>query len=173
MKMEYVPPDDGDRGIGADMSDDDQRILRLWRQALSVLDARYEDKRLVRIAAQAMVDDELRAKVAQGDYVAEGEQSAPGEGEAEAGAVEVRFHVNTPETLHVVLPPRAGEIETQPVALRNDLRSRTASSDRGWFQDDFDISDTGGADPPINLPLGDGVDSVGAPTGGDTPLPPI
>lgn len=158
--MDYVPPDSGDQGVlGADMSDDDQRILRLWRESLSLLDTRYEDKRLVRIAARAMVDDELRAQLAEG-------------GHSVAGEPTVRFYVNTPETLHVVLPPRAGESEQRPGPLRDDLHSRTSASDAAWFRDDFDISDPGGADPPISLPLGDGVDSIGAPLGGDTPLPP-
>jgi hypothetical protein len=169
--MEYVPPDSGEQDvIGADMSDDDQRILRLWRESLSLLDTRYEDKRLVRIAARAMVDDELRAKLVERDYAVAEEPSAAGP--TEPRPVEVRFHVNTPEMLHVVLPPRAGEAETRPAALRDDLRSRTSARDAAWFRDDFNISDPGGLDPPIVLPLGDGVDSIGAPLGGDTPLPP-
>ncbi len=169
--MEYVPPDSGEQGvIGADMSDDDQRILRLWRESLSLPDPRYEDKRLVRIAARAMVDNELRAKLVERDLAAAEEPSAAVG--TEPYPVEVRFYLNTPETLHVVLPPRAGEAETRPAALRDDLRSRTSARDAAWFRDDFDIRDPGGVDPPISLPLADGVDSIGAPLGGDTPLPP-
>jgi hypothetical protein len=153
--MSYDPTSGGAHDVyGGGMSDDDQRILRLWRESLSLLDPRYEEKQLLRIAARAMVDDAFRE-----DFTEPEEGSEP----------RVRFHVNTPQTLNVVLPPRAGEVKQWPVAMRKALRSRT---DRGenWFSDDWNVSDTA-HDPSIVLGPGlpDGLDPGHA---GDSTVPP-
>jgi hypothetical protein len=124
--------------LGGHMSDDDQRILRLWRESLSLLDPRYEDKRLLRIAARAMVDDAFRERFADDDG-APADDAAPGL---------IRFHVNTPKTLHVVLPPRAGEAEQRPQSMRESLRSRTSTHAANYFQDNWDVNDRA-LDPPI------------------------
>jgi hypothetical protein len=169
MGMTQEPPFSGEQDvIGNDMSDDDQRILHLWRDSLILLDPRYHDKQLLQFAARAMVDDELRAKFAARD--ARDAKEAPESGGYESGLAEVRFYVNTPDTLHVVLPPRAGETEQRPRELRDALRSRTSADAESLFRDDFNISDPGGADPPIVVFPG----SDGGADGpfGDAPVPP-
>jgi hypothetical protein len=144
--MSYAPPGDGGDHdvIGGDMSDDDQQILRLWRESLSLLDPRYEDKRLLRIAARAMVDDAFREDLAKED-----EGQADGQDYEEGDAPgRLLFHVNTAKTLHVVLPPRAGEAELRPLTMRESLRSRTSANASNWFQDDWNVNDRA-LDPPI------------------------
>ncbi|MFI6513622.1 hypothetical protein ACIBCT_38965 [Streptosporangium sp. NPDC050855] len=134
--------DIGNDIIGGDMAEDDQRILRHWRDSLILLDVRYEDRRLAKIAARAMTDPVFRASALP-----------PGETEAapydDQTPVEIRFHVNTPTVLHVVLPPPAGEAARRPPSLREALRSRTSLlATAAIFNDDWNISDPG-TDPPI------------------------
>ncbi|GAA3218713.1 hypothetical protein [Actinocorallia longicatena] len=147
--------------IGGDMAEDDQRILRHWRDSLILLDLRYEDRRLAKIAARAMTDPVFRASALP-----------PGETEAvpydDQTPVEIRFHVNTPTVLHVVLPPPAGEAARRPLALRETLRSRTSLSATAaiFGNDNWNISDPGN-DPSVLLGphMPDGTDGHGHGTG--------
>jgi hypothetical protein len=144
---------DGDFGkdgkIGGHLSEEDQRMLRFWRENLSFLDSRYHEKTLLKLVARAISDEEFRDRLVNDTdaVLAECDLALP-------DGMEVRFFDNTPNALHVVLPPPAGEMEQRPVALRESLRSRTAE---GFFlfKDDFNLSDTGTRDnifPPPHPP---------------------
>jgi hypothetical protein len=79
--------------------------------------------------------------------------------------VTVKFFDNTPGTLNVVLPPRAGEMSSRPAPVREQLRSRTGVHGELPFDDfiigNFDSIDMFGDDddkdhpakPPRTLPL--------------------
>jgi len=120
-----------DDATGAYLTEADQSVLRAWYEHLVLLDPRYDDKRLRKIGARAMVDDEFRRQLAgdTGTAVAADEPQSP-------DRVNVRFLTNTPTTLHVVLPPQAGATENFPARLRDALRSRT-SVDTAIFRDDW------------------------------------
>jgi hypothetical protein len=64
----------------------------------------------------------------------------------------VRFFANTPSTVNVVLPPPAGEMRHRTSALRDALRSRTSGDALHFLRDDWNFTDSGGADPPIFRP---------------------
>ena len=133
--------------IGSDLSEDDRNVLRLWRESLTLLDGRYHDKVLLKLVVRAMVDDDFRARIVDDTdaIVAELEPGLP-------DGMHVKFFANTPTTVNVLLPPRAGEVEIRSGALRDALRSRTSGDALFFLEDDWDISDDGGADPPIFLP---------------------
>jgi hypothetical protein len=137
--------------IGAHLSETDQNLLRAWYEHLILLDPRYSDKRVRKLGARAMVDDEFRRGLVgdAGTAASEGESESP-------DRVDVRFHTNTTRTLHVVLPPKAGATENFPTPLRDALRSRTSDA-AGFLQDDWNISDPDSLDHP-NRPPGDGLD---------------
>jgi hypothetical protein len=148
--------------IGADLSDDDRNVLHLWRESLSLLDERYDDKVLVRLVAQSMVDDELRSRLVDDTDAVLNELRL-----RLAYSMKVRFFSNTPTTLNVVLPPPAGEAEKRSDALRDALRSRT--SEAAFFEergDDWNISDPGGRDPSIFFPPEDDAGAPEPPNGG-------
>ncbi|MFG2866127.1 hypothetical protein, partial [Streptomyces sioyaensis] len=130
--------------IGGDLSETSQHLLHLWHNGLVLIDSRYHDKRLRMAIARAMVDEEYRTGLLERTM-----RAAPGEQNEHSETTDVRFYVNTTNTLHVLLPPLEREIESSPPALRDALLSRTSST-MAWFQDNWDFSDTG-ADPPIIL----------------------
>jgi hypothetical protein len=133
--------------IGSDLSEDDQNGLRLWRESLTLLDGRYHSKVLLKLAARSMVDDEFRSRLVDDTDAVLGELEPGLPGDAE-----VRFYANTPATVNVVLPPRAGELGKRPVALRDALSSRTSGDAVPPLGvDDADIEDDE-KDPPIVLP---------------------
>lgn len=138
-----------DEEIGGHLSEEDQLALRLWRENLSILDPRYHEKGLLMLVARAISDEEFRDRLVNDTdaILTESEVKLP-------DWMEVRFFHNTPTTVHVVLPPPAGEMEKRPVALRDSLRSRTAE---GFFlfNDDWNLSDRGTKDnlfPPPHPP---------------------
>jgi hypothetical protein len=133
--------------IGGDLKEDDRNALRLWRESMTLLDGRYHDKILLRLVARSMNDEDFRSRLVD-DAGAILDDLEPGLPEG----MEVRFFANTPTTVNVVLPPPAGEVEGRSSALRDALRSRTSGDALFFLEDDWDISDTGGADPPIFLP---------------------
>lgn len=123
-----------EKRIGENLSDDDQNVLRLWRESLSLLDMRYHGKALLMLVARAMADDEFRSRLVNDTdaVLSEFEPGLP-------DGLQARFLDNTPTTVNVVLPPRAGEMEKRPKALRDALRSRTAENAVELFQDDLDF----------------------------------
>lgn len=148
--------------IGSDLSEDDRNVLRMWRESLSLLDARYDDKALLKLVARSMVDDQFRSRL-----VGDTDAVLAEVGLGLADTMHVAFFANTPTTLNVVLPPRAGELEDGSGALREALRSRT--SEDAVFSgggDDWNISDPGGSDPPIFLPPEDDAGAPKPPDGG-------
>jgi hypothetical protein len=136
--------------IGADLSEDDRNVLRLWH-----------DKVLLALVARSMVDDAFRARLVDDTdaVLAEIEPGLP-------AGLDVTFLANTPTTVNVVLPPRAGEVENRSGALRDALRSRTSGDALFFLADDWNISDPGGADPPIFLPPEDDAGAPDPPNGG-------
>ena len=126
--------------IGDHLSEDDQNALRLWRESLSLLDMRYHSKVLLKLVARAMADDEFRSRLVN-DTDAVLAELEPGLSDG----TDIRFLENSPTMLNVVLPPRAGEMEKRPVALRDALRSRTAEG-LVLFEDEWDIRNVGTKD---------------------------
>jgi hypothetical protein len=125
---------------GAHLTEADLNVLHAWYEHLLLLDPRYDDKRVRQIGARAMVDDEFRRQLV-GDT-----GTATGADEPESpGRIDVRFLTNTPRTLIVVLPPKAGATEYFPARIRDALRSRTSHDDSifkdDWLDNDKDIKD--------------------------------
>ncbi|MFG6200023.1 hypothetical protein [Nonomuraea sp. JJY05] len=138
------------------VNEDDALALRNWFDSLSWQDPRYDNKFLLKLAALATGNDEIRQRlindtdnlireVRSSFYRAEDVRPDPLEG------VSVRFWENTPDTLHIVLPPRAGMAGELPERMRNALRSRTAlpresghiNDDASDFGDWYNISNRG------------------------------
>jgi hypothetical protein len=121
----------------AALNEDDERVLRVWRESLVLQDPRYKSKVLLKFAAVSMADADFRARLINdldgvlGDFRS---------GVDWPEGLTLRFFENTEDTLNVVLPPRAGQTSTRPPALRDVLRSRT-TADAGFLKDDFDIGD--------------------------------
>jgi hypothetical protein len=118
--------------VGAALSEEDRRILRLWRESLILQDPRYDSKAVLKLAARAMADEEFRSRlVNETDKVLEELYKPEG--------TTLKFYDNTADTLNVVLPPRAGQMSGRPIAFREILRSRTSSElSESSFRDDFD-----------------------------------
>ncbi|MFG2987420.1 hypothetical protein ACGFYQ_40435 [Streptomyces sp. NPDC048258] len=124
------------------MNDDDALALRNWFDGLSWQDPRYDSKFLLKLAALSMGSDEMRrrllndtdnlvSEVRSHSDRAKAVKSDPLEG------VTLRFWENTPDTLHIVLPPRAGAASELPERLQNALRSRTSlPRESGHIRDD-------------------------------------
>jgi hypothetical protein len=143
------------------LSEDDWRLVRLWRENQVLQDPRYSSKGLLKLVVWAMLDEAVRRRLlADPDaFLAE---HADLKGHLPEG-VALRFLENDSDTLNVVLPPRRGATEYQPMALREVLRSRT--SGLSAFKDDFDLGDFGNDadvavgdpdfndDPPKPIPL--------------------
>ncbi|MBF6333123.1 hypothetical protein [Nocardia transvalensis] len=117
------------------LSDDERRILRLWRENLFIQDARYESKVLLKLAMLSMADERFRARLlAEPDSVL---RELPADTDLPEN-VTIRFLENTPTELNVVLPPRAEAFLARSDAAVFALRSRTETS---LFRDDADVGD--------------------------------
>ena len=101
-------------------------------------DHRYESKALMALAALAMADPDFRSRLI--DDTAAVLTAFDKDVDLPDG-YEFRFHENSANVVHVVLPPRAGEADKRPVALREALRSRTDLVTLSIFADDFDYPD--------------------------------
>jgi hypothetical protein len=128
---------------------DDERGLRNWYTSLVFQDPRFENsKGLLKLAALSMVHDDLRSRLVHDteSVLREFRTKLPlPEG------VTLRFWEHTTDTLHIVLPPRAGETSDRHPEVREVLRSRTAPDsavvrgDTGgaYFGDDWAPPDHG------------------------------
>ena len=83
--------------------------MRSWRENLIVMDSRYKSKVLLKFAVLAMVDEQFRYRLVNDTEAVLGELRS--QADLPEG-VTVKFFDNTPGTLNVVLPPRAGEISS-------------------------------------------------------------
>jgi hypothetical protein len=144
QRPDQEEPEEGSakRTAGDEMGDEDQRVLHLWQENLILQDERYDSKALLMVVAMAMSDEKVRYQLTtEGEAVLDKFRSSP---DWPAG-VTVKFFENTPDTLNVVLPPRAGEMAKRPVSLREILTSRT-SGDAFPIIDDFNVG-TANIDP--------------------------
>ncbi|MFD8686319.1 hypothetical protein [Streptomyces sp. NPDC059651] len=136
--------------MGHAINGDDVRGLRHWYTSLTFQDPRFEDgKGLLKLAALTMVHDDLRSRLVHDteSVLREFRTKLPlPEG------VTLRFWENTSDTLHIVLPPRAGEMSERHPEVREVLRSRTqrdsalTRGDTGggsYFGDDWAPADVG------------------------------
>ena len=127
------------RTVQNSLSQEHADILRVWRDGLSLQDARYNDKTVFALAALAMFDEEIRHRLVHEteELLYEFNDRLPVPTD-----FTVKFHDNTPETVHVVLPPRARELRDRPPALRELLRSRVDTLGSGGFgADDWNMTD--------------------------------
>lgn len=128
---------------------DDWRGLRHWYTSLAMQDPRLEEaKGLLKLVTLAMANDDLRSRLVHDT------ESVLNEFRAKLplpDGVTLRFWENTSDTLHIVLPPRAGETSKRSAELRELLRSRTTPIVRGdvsgggggYFGDDWAPPDVG------------------------------
>ncbi|MET7436783.1 hypothetical protein ACWERY_10920 [Streptomyces sp. NPDC004082] len=120
---------------GNAMNKDDELVLRQWCQNLVFQDQRYKNKAIFKLAALAMGNDEIRWRLVNDT------ESILSEFRSKLDLPEgttLRFWDNTPDTLHVVLPPRPGEASKRSAPLREALRSETIKGEgSGFGRDDF------------------------------------
>jgi hypothetical protein len=127
---------------GSWLDDEDEHVLHLWRDSLTLLDPRYKSKVVLKFAALAMSDPDFRTRLVHDtENVLREFRSNVDWPEG----VSLRFVENTADTLHVVLPPRAGQTSYLPPPLREALRSRTDSA-FSLGNDDWDIGNTDSTD---------------------------
>ena len=112
---------------------EDQGALRRWREALVLQDPRCEHKGLLKLVLLAMTDEQFRHSLVS-------ERSAAlakflGSGQTLPADMTFYFYENTRDTVHIVLPPRAGAMKHRTPALRDVLRSGTAQP---LLTDDYD-----------------------------------
>jgi hypothetical protein len=146
--------------IGGDLTEEDRSVLRLWRETMMVMDGRYHDKELLKVVARSMSDGAFRSRLIADTAAAMGEFESrlPSE-------TTIHFHVNTPTTINVVLPPSAGETALRSEVLCEALRSRTAGDAFCFFEDDWNLSDYGTRDSVILLPAEQPADAPDPPLG--------
>jgi hypothetical protein len=137
-------------------------VLRLWKEGHVTQDVRYENKGILKLVSSSLTDRDFRRRLLDDTPSALAE--AP-EGHLPEG-IELRFHENTADTLHVVLPPLGGGLEHRSPRFHDRLFSRTSTLHEALFSDDIDLgdwsldSDRGDPDtrdsmnsaPPIVLP---------------------
>jgi hypothetical protein len=111
-------------------------LLRMWKESLVMQDTRYRAKALLRLAALSMVSEEYRTRLVNDTQAVLNEMRLLDDLPM---GVTLRFHENTAETLHVVLPPRRQELDSRPPRFRELLRSRT--SENSFLLDDVDLGD--------------------------------
>jgi hypothetical protein len=130
------------------------RLLVHWYESLALQDVRYYSKAVIELAHHAMVDEKFRRRLVDDTQTVLRElQDKLGDLPRD---VTLKFLENTKDTLNVVLPPRAEEMDDRPTPLRELLRSRTSEPipTEGLFRDDFDFGGHGDSelqDPPITL----------------------
>ncbi len=118
-------------------SDDERAVLALWKSGMVAQDPRFENKALLRLVAQAMIDEPFRKRLLT-DTASVLAELPPGylpEG------LELEFSENTPTKLSVVLPALGGGLDDRTPAFRERLRSRTSGSALNMFLDDIDLGD--------------------------------
>ncbi|MBO2446634.1 hypothetical protein J4573_05995 [Actinomadura barringtoniae] len=133
------------------LSDEDQKALRVWRDALVVQDQRLENKGVLKLAAMSMVDEDFRSRLVNDP------ESVLKDVRAQMGipeSVALRFFDITMDTVNIVLPPRAGSMTDRPKPLRDLLQSRTAELSFGG--DDFDFGNLTDSGPLGHVDGGDG-----------------
>jgi hypothetical protein len=121
-------------------TDDERRVVSIWRSTLAFHDPRFESKKLLKLVALAIRDEAIRERMlSDGDSVLD-EFSAR---DSLLSGVTVEFYENTPEVLKVPLPPLGGGLEERTPAFRERLRSRTSDLQTlsAFFLDDEDLGD--------------------------------
>jgi hypothetical protein len=142
------------------LNDDDQRLLMLWRDNLSLQDPRYHGKGLAHLAYESMVDDDFRHRLVSDSQSVLADLA--GKLEELPDGVTLRFFENTSDTLNVVLPPRAGVVTSRPGALKDLLTSRT-SAEFSASGDDWDFGNLTDSGPAPGHADGGDPDSIDGP----------
>jgi hypothetical protein len=160
--------DYGDAGQGAGdpkgpsgPTDDERRVLSLWKEGLVSQDPRYENKGLLLLAALAMTNPEFRSRLINDSESVLNELAS---NYSLPSGVKLKFYENTPETLNVVLPALGGGLAKRPPEFRELLRSRTSEASDSLFADDIDLGDwsldSDRGDPDIRDSMNSGVVAV-------------
>jgi hypothetical protein len=130
-----------DRVTGDELNPEDERLWRLWVQGVAMSDYRNHSKAISWLARLAMSDAEFRDALINdtGNAVSR----LPSDLHLPEGWT-YRFVENTPDTVTIVLPPRAQDAANRMPLFRDELESRTAD---GFpiFHDDINIGP--GKDP--------------------------
>jgi hypothetical protein len=112
-------------------------VLRLWKEGHVTQDVRYENKGLLKLISLSLTDTDFRNRLLS-DPEATLAEVPPGhlpEG------IELKFHENTPDTIHVVLPPLGGGLEHRSPRFQERIFSRTSQAGESLFADDADLGD--------------------------------
>jgi hypothetical protein len=117
---EVVELAERERSLGR-LEGEDENLLRVWYDGHALSDQRYVNKDLLAIVSLAMRDAAFRQRLV--DDPRGMIDALPSD--VQLPTVDLVFHENTDETLHVVLPPRAGDLTFRPAELRGFLSSRT------------------------------------------------
>ena len=141
---------------GSDEADDgltdDDRVLRQWFSSLVLQDERFDDKKILKLGALALQNDEFRARILDDTAAVLEELGYEG-----PDGLRLRVYENTADTLNLVLPSPAA---SKSKGLREQLRSRTSAA----FLDTVDDWDFGDISIPEDSNTGDtgGHDGHGA-----------
>jgi hypothetical protein len=127
-------------------------MLRIWTEGIVILEPRYGYKGLLKLVAVAAVNEEFRLKLIDDPRRALADMTSMAE--LLPAGLQLNFYENTPDVLHVVLPPFVGESKNpsddlrarisrrrSSSTLRERLHSRTDTAGASLFSDDFDIGD--------------------------------
>lgn len=119
---------------------EDERLLRLWQESVVLQEPRLNSKGVAGLVRMAMVDEPFRARLVNDTerLLDELDRKVRISDQLPDG-VTLRFLENTPDTLYVVLPPRAREMSRRSPSLRELLSSRTSAL--AWFEDNADLGD--------------------------------
>ncbi|MCM6776355.1 hypothetical protein NDR87_20640 [Nocardia sp. CDC159] len=131
---------------------EDEQAFSLWQHNLAMHDPRANNKGLALLVRAAMNDETLRSALLHDTAAVLRRIGAKYE---LPGGLTLHFHENTPDTLHVVLPPRAGEIARRAEGLSNVLRI-SSSTDESTLAPWFDNFNRGNLfDPQDSTDEGD------------------
>jgi hypothetical protein len=115
------------------LSIEDTAALRRWREALILQSPYGEHKSILKLVAAAMTDEAFRTRLLTDTDAVITEFKRMGW--TYPDDITIKFYDNTRDVLNIVLPPRAGAMKSRPPALREVLRSGSATF--STF-DDFD-----------------------------------
>jgi hypothetical protein len=112
-------------------------ILRLWKEGHVTQDVRYDNKGILKLVSSSLTDSNFRYRLLNDTQRALAEVPA---GHLPEG-IELMFHENTTDKLHIVLPQVGGGLEHRSPRFQERLFSRTSTATERLFADDIDLGD--------------------------------
>jgi hypothetical protein len=112
-------------------------VLRLWKEGHVTQDVRYENKGILKLISLSLTDQDFRNRLLSDTR---GTLAEVPPGHLPEG-LELKFYENTPNTIHIVLPPLGGGLEHRSPRFQERLFSRTSEAGERLFADDIDLGD--------------------------------